>query len=265
MISGDVTVERGRELAKQLLAGWADGSSENPPQVAYDLPQPAKQRRIVLVDRPSGQQATIRMGVRAFDIHSDEKYAGAQARAQLTSGIDSRLGKYVRAEKGYAYGVTGRFTPARHAGSYVGATDTALETTGAAVEAMFKVFDDLRKSEVTPVELAESKTRVAGSFVMDLQTIAQQARYRVGGILNDFPIDYYDRYPEHLEKVTADQIRGLLTKYVNDQEMAIIVVAPAEAVKSQLEKLGQVQVVPMPAKREGAKEAGKGEGLKKAA
>jgi zinc protease len=265
MISGDVTVERGRELAKQLLAGWADGSTQAAPEVAYNLPQPAKQRRILLVDRPSGQQATIRMGVRAFDIRSDEKYAGALASAILSSGIDSRLGKYVRAEKGYAYGVTGRFTPARHAGSFVGATDTALETTGAAVEAMFKVFDDLRESEVTPVELAESKTRVAGSFVMDLQTIAQQARYRVGGVLNDFPIDYYDRYPEHLEQVTAAQIRDLLTRYVNDQQMAVIVVAPAEAVKSQLEKLGQVEVVPMPSKREGVKDAGNGEGLKKAA
>jgi len=201
------------------------------------------------------------MGVRAFDIRSDEKYAGALASAILSSGIDSRLGRYVRAEKGYAYGVTGRFTPARHAGSFVGTTDTALETTGAAVEAMFKVFDDLRKSEVTPVELAESKTRVAGSFVMDMQTIAQQARFRVGGVLNDFPLDYYDRYPEHLEQVMASQIRDLLTKYVNDQQMAVIVVAPAEAVKSQLEKLGQVEVVPMPAKRDGAK----GEGLKKAA
>ena len=89
----------------------------------------------------------------------------------------------------------------------------------------------------------------------------RRGRRGVGGVLNDFPLDYYDRYPEHLEQVMASQIRDLLTKYVNDQQMAVIVVAPAEAVKSQLEKLGQVEVVPMPAKRDGAK----GEGLKKAA
>jgi predicted Zn-dependent peptidase len=263
MISGDVTIERGRELAKQLLAGWADGSTQAAPEVTYDLPQPAKQRRIVLVDRPSGQQATIRMAVRAYDLHSDEKYAGALASAILSSGIDSRLGKYVRAEKGYAYGVTGRFSPGRQAGAFMGATDTALETTGPAVEAMFKVFDDLRTSEVTPTELAEAKSRVAGSFVMDMQTIAQQARFRVGGILNDFPIDYYDRYPERVGQVTAAQVRDLLNKYVDDKRMGITVVAPAEAVKSQLEKLGHVEVMPMPSKRDGATEPNKG--LKKAA
>ena len=265
MISGDVTVERGRELAKQLLAGWADGPTEAPPEVAYDLPQLPPKRRIVLVDRPGGQQAVIRMGVRAFDIRSEEKYAGALASAILSSGIDSRLGRYVRAEKGYAYGVSGRFGPGRQAGAFVGATDTALETTAAAVEAMFKVFEDVRTAEVTPVELAEAKTRVAGSFVMDLQTISQQASYRVSGILNDFPIDYYDRYPERLDEVAAAEVRDVLAKYVKDGEMAIVVVAPAEAVKSQLEKLGQVEVVPMPAKREGAKDLGNNELLKKAA
>jgi zinc protease len=252
MISGDVTVERGRELAKQLLAGWADRQSDEPPQVAYDLPPATQKRTIVLVDRPAGQQAVIRMGVRAYDVRSEEKYAGALAGAILSSGIESRLGRYVRAEKGYAYGVTGRFGPNRHAGAFVGTTDTALESTGAAIEAMFKVFDDMRREEVTPVELAEAKTRVAGSFVMGLQTIAQQASYRVGGILDGFPIDYYDRYPERVGQVTAAQVRDVVGRYVKDGAMVIVVVAPAEQVKSQLDRLGEVQVLPMPAKREGA-------------
>jgi predicted Zn-dependent peptidase len=265
MISGDVTVERGRELAKQLLAGWADKASDAPPEVKYDLPPAPGKRKIILVDRPAGQQAVIRMGVRAYDIRSEEKYAGALASAILSSGIESRLGRYVRAEKGYAYGVTGRFGPNRHAGAFVGTTDTALETTGAAIEAMFKVFDDMRGAEVTPVELAEAKTRVAGSFVMGLQTIAQQASYRVGAILDGFPVDYYDRYPEHVGQVTAGQVKDVVSKYVKDGEMVIVVVAPAEAVKSQLEKLGDVQVLPMPAKRDGATEAGKAESPRRAA
>ena len=266
MISGDVTVERGRELAKQLLAGWAGAASvEAPPEPKYDLPQSPGKRRIVLIDRPSGQQAVIRMGVRAYTNQSDEKYAGALANAILSSGIDSRLGRYVRAEKGYAYGVSGRFGPGRQAGAFVGSTDTALETTAAATLAMFKVFEDMRTADVTAVELAEAKTRVAGGFVMDLQTIQQQAGLRVSGILNGFPIDYFDRYPERLDQVTAGQVREVLTKYVKDGEMVIVVVAPAEVVKSQLEKLGTVEVLPMPAKREGAKDLGKNELLKKAA
>ena len=100
---------------------------------------------------------------------------------------------------------------------------------------------------------------------MGMQTIQQQAGYRVSAILNDYPIDYYDIYPQKIEAVSARQIRDVLSKYVKDGEMVIVVVAPAEAVKDQLQRLGEVEVVPMPAKREGAKDLGNNELLKKAA
>ncbi len=249
IISGDVTVEKGQELAKKLLAGW---TRSKPEPVEIDLAATASTRKIILVDRPQGKQATVRMGIRAFDLHSDEKYAGAIATHILSSGIDSRLGKYVRAEKGLAYGVYGRFTPNRQAGAFMGSIDTAIESTAAAVEAMFQVFDRMRKEDVTPAELAEAKMRVAGGMVMAVQTIGQQAGYRVDGILNGYPIDYYDKYPARVAEVTAQQVREVLNKYVKDGEMTIVVVAPAKLVRAQLEKLGEVEVVPMPAAREAA-------------
>jgi predicted Zn-dependent peptidase len=52
--------------------------------------------------------------------------------------------------------------------------------------------------------------------------------------------------------VTADQIRAVMRKYVDPASMTIVVVAPASDVKDQLQRLGEVQVVPMPAKREGS-------------
>lgn len=85
---------------------------------------------------------------------------------------------------------------------------------------------------------------------MSMQTIAQQAALRVEGILNGYPIDYYDVYPTHVAAVTAEQIRDVMNKYVKDDAMTIIVVAPAADVKPQLDRLGQVEVVPMPSKRE---------------
>jgi hypothetical protein len=52
--------------------------------------------------------------------------------------------------------------------------------------------------------------------------------------------------------VTAEQVREVVNKYVNDQAMTIIVVAPAKLVQAQLERLGPVEVVPMPGKRDSA-------------
>jgi predicted Zn-dependent peptidase len=52
--------------------------------------------------------------------------------------------------------------------------------------------------------------------------------------------------------VSAEQVRDVMRKYVLDDAMTIVVVAPAEQVKAQLEKLGPVDVRPMPAQRDGA-------------
>jgi zinc protease len=249
VISGDVTVERGQELAKKLLADWSPAPLATVDYGRRGDPEPAAKRTIIVVDRPDGKQSTIRLGIRAYDLHNDVKFAGDLASRILSSGIDSRLGRSVRAQKGLAYSVWAMFRPGRHGGDFMGGTDTTIPSTADAIEAMLKVLDDMRAADVTDEELSEAKLRVTGSMVMGMQTIAQQAGYRAEGILNDYPIDYYDKYPSRVDKVSKGDIRNVVDKFVRPDRMVIVVVAPAAQVKDQLSKLGEIRVVPMPAKR----------------
>lgn len=244
IFSGDVLPEQAQTLGGKLLDGLPVGTVPGP--IAYTRTPASEKRKIVLVDNPQGKQATIRIGLRAYDLHNDDKFAGSVAGQILSAGIDSRLGRYVRAEKGLTYGVYAYFRPTRWAGEFSGNVDTSPATTAAAIEAMFKVFGDLRKDLVTPDELAEAKLRVAGGMAMEVQTVAQQAGRRVDGILNGYPIDYYDQLPTRINDVTAEQVRQVMQTYVKDDQMLIVVVAPASEVKAQLEALGEVTVVPMP-------------------
>jgi zinc protease len=194
----------------------------------------------------------IRMAIRSYDVQSDEKYAGSLASSILSSGIDSRLGRYARAEKGYAYSVSGRFRPDRHAGEFLGGTETDTKNTADAIEAMFKVFSDMAKDGVSETELKDAKLRTVGGMVKEMQTIRQQAANRVNGVLNGYPIDYYDRYPERIAAVAPPQIGQVVAKYLATDRMTVVVVAPAAAVKDQLQRLGDVEVVPMPSQRDSA-------------
>ena len=262
IFSGDVTLERGQQLAKQLLEGWTVvGKPEPDLHVAGNTPA---KRKIILVDRPAGRQATVRIAIPAYDIRNDEdKFAGSTAGQILSGGgIDSRLMRYVRAEKGLAYGVSGVFQPGRHNGAFICKTETAVESTADAIEAIFKVLNDMRNGDVDPEELAQAKTRVAGELLMGMQTIDAQASYRVDAILNGYPIDYYDNYPARIGQVTAAQVKAVVNKYVDDGKMTIVVVAPADQVKDQLKRLGDVEVIPMPSKRTGAGNGPNGELLK---
>ncbi|HRK30230.1 MAG TPA: pitrilysin family protein [Tepidisphaeraceae bacterium] len=246
VISGDVTREKAQSLAEELTAAINPGT---PPAADYTLPPAPQARRIILVDNAEGKQANIRMAIPAYTIRSDDKFAGSITNRILSDGIESRLNKYVRAEKGLSYGVTGVFRPQRHLGSFIGSTDTNPDTTGASIEAMFKVFTDLKSAEVDDQELNENQSRITGGLALETQTIGQQTARRVDVELNSYPLDYYDVYPQKIDAVTAAQVRELMSRYVDDARMTIIVVAPADQVKEQLEQFGDVTVVPMPLKR----------------
>jgi len=254
VIAGDVTVESGQALARKLVGGWSTKAASAATEGLYNYPPIPEKRQIILVDNPDARGSTIRMAIRAYDVKSDDKYAGTLAGQILTSGIDSRLNKYVRAEKGLSYGVHGVFQPNRQAGVFAAGTDGRIDKAAESVEAIFHVLEGMRKENVTDQELKEAQTRTIGLMLMGMQTIQQQANYRVEGILNGYPLDYYDVYPEKISAVTADQIRALMNKYVSPDRFTIVVVAPAAQVQAELEKIGQVRVVPMPAKREGGVE-----------
>jgi zinc protease len=158
--------------------------------------------------------------------------------------------EYVRAKKGYVYGVGGAFQPGRHAGAFTVNAPTRPPVTGDCITAIFKVFDDLKNpagdNPLTQTELAAAKRRICGSMVMSMQTITQQAGMRLDGLLNGYPIDYWDEYPQHINAVTPDQVREVVSKFVKDDAMTVVVAAPASIVKEQLDPLGEVTVVPMP-------------------
>ncbi|MDB5319630.1 MAG: peptidase [Phycisphaerales bacterium] len=250
VVAGDVSADRGKSIAERLLRDWSNAKSAAAPAPKLDLPPRPTKRIVVLVDNPGAPQAAIRMGVPAFTTASDEKYAGALANQILSGGIESRIMRYVRAEKGLAYHAHGVFMPGRVAGAFVGQTGTQVDKAADAIEAMFQVLDQTRKTNVSDAELADAKRRVAGRMVMQMQTIDQQADRRLEGILNGYPADYYDKYAARVAAVTADQIREAMERYVDPAVMQVVVVAPADGSKEKLARLGEVKVEPMPGKAE---------------
>lgn len=242
VFAGDIEQPRALELAAKFLDGIPTGQRAN---VDYSLPEIPARRHIILVDNPTGAQAAIRAGIQTYDLSNQDRFAGSVAGQILSAGIDSRLNKVLRAEKGLTYGSYGFFRPNRHGGAFELNIDTKPETTGEAIKSAFEVFETMQTGPVTEDEINTAKSRVAGLMVLETQTIQQQAGRRVDTILNGYPIDYYDNYPSLIAATTIDQVQNVMNKYLHLDRMTIIVVAP-ESVKSQLEELGDVTVVKMP-------------------
>ncbi len=108
----------------------------------------------------------------------------------------------------------------------------------------------MASEEVSEAELVDAKRRVAGSLVLSQQTVGQLANLRGNILLNDYPLDYYNTYGDRIAAVTADDVRKVIADYASPDKLSIVVVAPADAVKEQLEAFGDVTVVAMPLARE---------------
>jgi predicted Zn-dependent peptidase len=96
---------------------------------------------------------------------------------------------------------------------------------------------------ISPVD---AKRRVGGWMIMGMQTNARRAERRLEGILNGYPLDYYDHYAASVAQSITEDLRQVMQKYVDPLKMQIVVVAPAKASKEKLSALGEVRVQPMP-------------------
>jgi len=243
VFGGAVTSEQGQQLAAKLLDGWKPGAA---PKVAFGLPGVPDKRKIILIDAPRAKQATIRMGIPAYTLKSEDRFAGSIAGQVLSAGIDARLNRVLRAEKGLTYGASGAFRPTRFSGHFEMRCDTKPETVGEAITSSFGVFEKMREAPITPEELADARQRVAGQMVLETQTVNQQVGRRIDTILNGYPVDYYDHYAEMIAAVDAEKVKSVMYRYVDNDRWTIIVSGPASVIKSQLDALGEVTVIPMP-------------------
>jgi zinc protease len=253
VFAGDVSVEEAKTLAVSLLGDWASPRAyvKAPPQVDYK-PAPAGGPKLVLVDRPEGKQATVRLGTLAYDIRTDDKYAGAVANRILSGGIDGRMMKYVRAEKGLVYTAAGIFQPNRHGGEFVGNADTAVETTADAIRAMYTVIDKMRSEKRhrrRTVRRQAARRRFDADATADDRATGAVPRRRNFERLPDRLLRHVPRARREGDGRRGEggdaEVRRPAALHGDGR-------GAAGVVEKQLKELGEVKVLPMPNKRNGA-------------
>jgi zinc protease len=246
IVAGDMTKDEATSFVRDALQGVGATEAEIEADT-YVMPEYAPQ--ILLVDNPGGGQAAVRMGNRSFTVQSDEKYASSVANQILSGGIESRINQALRADKGLTYGAGASFRPSRNSGAFSVGFATKPETTAEALRTAFGVLERMAKEPVTDAELADGKRRVAGSMVLSQQTVGQLANLRSNILLNDYDLDYYNKYADRIAEVTADDVQKVVATYGMPEQLSIVVVAPADVVEEQLAEFGEVSIVPMPLAR----------------
>ena len=169
------------------------------------------------------QQTATMMGFGGADLFNSDRYA-LDVLNEITSGMGGRLFRAVRGENALAYQVTSFHRSRLDVGNFLTYTSTAPENEIRARDLILEAIRQLQNELVSAEELRMAKASILGEHVINMQTFGTQAgELAVLGIYG-LPLDEAERYLQHIQTVTAEQIRDAARKYLDTERFWVGVV-----------------------------------------
>ena len=224
VVVGDITHKEIRQKLTEALAGWEQGDGEADAPVALQAPK----RAAVKLDR-NLSQSNIVMGHEGPLRMNPDHYA-IRVMNQILGGGDlsSRLGDGIRNRRGLAYSIYSYFVAGKNAGRFQLAMQTRNESAREAIEVAKAEIERIRRDGVTAEELQDAKNYLTGSFALGLDTNDDVADFLGQVEYLGLGLDYADRYPGLIRKVTAEDVLRVARKYLQPEKLILVVVGNLE-------------------------------------
>lgn len=217
---GDITHEEMKRKLAEALAGWEKSSGALDEPVTLRPPE----RTAVKIDR-NLSQSNIIMGHEGPLRSNPDHYAIRVMNLILGGGsLSSRLGDSIRNERGLAYVVYSYFLAGRETGRFQMAMQTRNESAREAIETARAEVERIRRDGVTAEELADAKSYLIGNFALGLETNGDIAGFLGQVEYLGLGLDYVDRYPDLIRKVTAEDVHWAAKKYLQPDKLILTVV-----------------------------------------
>jgi zinc protease len=107
----------------------------------------------------------------------------------------------------------------------------------------------IRDKKVPEAELDEARRSIVAGFALSLEQPAALLNSWMTVKYYNLPEDYWDRYPEEVAKVTAEDVRRAANKYVDLNHLQIVSVGDGKQIRDVLKKYGAVEAYDADGKR----------------
>jgi zinc protease len=241
-VSGDVDAS---DILARARRAFGAMPRATPPEPGPPPPTPAPPaRRIVIVDRPDLAQTQITVaheGIARTDY--DRIPTSVMNSVVGGSGFSSRLMTTLRSEEGLTYGVYSGYSLRRHKGPFFVSTSTRVSEVRRALDLLLAELERGRADPPGEDELEWARTLAVGRFSMGLETSAAVMDGLVDLDVYGLPRDSLDTYRSRVRAVTTEQVAKAARDHLHPERAAIVLVGPAEQIRTQVEDLGPVEVV----------------------
>ncbi|WP_340076482.1 pitrilysin family protein [Leptobacterium sp. I13] len=218
---------------KNAFNTWKEG-----PEDTYPIATPATfdNLTIQITDRPNAPQSTIYYGLPVADVSNSDYIALDVTNSLLGGSFGSRITSNIREDKGYTYSPSSRLDNKYKSGIWMEVADVTTEHTAASLEEIKNEIIRLQNEPPSKEELAGIQNYESGLFVLRNSS--------PGGIINQLVfIDIHDMDDSYLKnrvnnimKLTPEDIQNMTKKYINPENMNLVIVGDKEKVEKQLKE-----------------------------
>ena len=206
----------------KIFSHWKNVETKFPRPEIRDVPPQTS-----VVEMKHKSQVDLAIGTKAVPRSSRDYYPlnlGNLVLGRL--GLYGRLGKNVREDRGVAYYSFSVLQSKLFSGLFAVLAGVNPSNLQKAREGIFEEIAKITAEPIPQKELETAKKNSIGSLSIALDTSAERV-----GILHDIEyfglgMDYLERYPAILERVSSEEILSCLQKYISFDRLSIVAAGP---------------------------------------
>jgi len=238
-IVGDVDAPQAARSADRYFSAWKR-RNVTAPVIAEAVP--VRGRKVLLVDKPDATQSQIRFGNIGIRRADPDYFPLVVGNTVLGGGFTSWLVNEVRVKRGLTYSISSRVETLRSSGSFFVSTfsknASVLETIQVALDQVRR----LRGGDLPPEDLDKARSFLAGLYPLRIESPEDLAAEILSVDLYGLEPDYINQYQKRVRSAGADAVKRAAARRLPMDDLAIVVVGPAQAIRQDLETLGPVTV-----------------------
>ncbi len=243
IVVGDLGVEDGVKLAREMFSGWKGRASETPPVKTA----PARTSRAVhIVPKAEAPQSELRMGHIGLPRSHPDYFPVLVMNSVLGGLFSSRINLNLREVHGYTYGAFSGYSWRRGPGPFVVSTAVRSDVTAESAREILLEMERMRADTISEEELSLATSYLGGVFPIRYETTDAIARALAALVTYRLPEDYFDSYRDNVRAVTKVDVLHAADRHLHPEELQLLVVGDPDVVRAPLEELGfgPVEILP---------------------
>ncbi|MBP6810162.1 MAG: insulinase family protein, partial [Saprospiraceae bacterium] len=222
VVTGDVTKAQAEKQAKQYFGKWAKGVV---PTHNYGVPRAPEKTQVDFVHKAGAVQSVINITY-PVDLQpgTPDVIPSRVTNTILGGYFNSRLNNNLREGHGWTYGSGSSLNPDKLVGSFNASASVRNVVTDSSIIEALKEMRRLSNEKVDQAELQVVKNVMAGNFSRSLEEPGTVATFALNTARYKLPADYYEKYLEVLQNVSAEQVQAMAQKYIRPNQAHILVV-----------------------------------------